>query len=79
MSGPGPYTPRTNGKAERFIQASLKEWARKNAYESSAEREVYLNPWLDHICISGGLVDIYPLHALNSWPIPCTKKFKGCP
>jgi len=22
-----PYTPRTNGKAERFIQTSLREWA----------------------------------------------------
>jgi transposase InsO family protein len=41
-----PYTPRTNGKAERFIQTSLKEWAYKNAYESSDEREAYLLPWL---------------------------------
>ena len=42
-----PYTPRTNGKAERFIRTSLKEWAYKNAYESSAEREEYLKPWLE--------------------------------
>ncbi len=42
-----PYTPRTNGKAERFIQTSLKEWAYKNAYESSTEREEYLIPWLE--------------------------------
>jgi transposase InsO family protein len=42
-----PYTPRTNGKAERFIQTSLKEWAYKNAYESSTEREEYLKPWLE--------------------------------
>jgi len=41
-----PYTPRTNGKAERFIQTSLKEWAYKQAYESSDEREAYLLPWL---------------------------------
>lgn len=41
-----PYTPRTNGKAERFIQTSLREWAYKQAYESSAERETYLLPWL---------------------------------
>lgn len=42
-----PYTPRTNGKAERFIQTSIKEWAYKQAYESSAEREEYLQPWID--------------------------------
>ncbi len=41
-----PYTPRTNGKAERFIQTSLKEWAYKNAYESSAERKACLLAWL---------------------------------
>ena len=33
-----PYTPRTNGKAERFIQTSLREWAYARAYQSSAER-----------------------------------------
>jgi transposase InsO family protein len=41
-----PYTPRTNGKAERFIQTTLKEWAYKQAYESSAEREACLPVWL---------------------------------
>ena len=40
-----PYTPRTNGKAKRFIQTSLKEWAYKQPYESSAERQDYLAPW----------------------------------
>lgn len=43
-----PYTPRTNGKAERFIQTSLKEWAYAQAYESSAERKTMLQPWLDY-------------------------------
>src|SRR5690606_34695186 len=33
-----PYTPRTNGKAERFIQTSLREWAYARPYLSSAER-----------------------------------------
>ena len=42
-----PYTPRTNGKAERFIQTSLKEWAYSQAYESSDEREEHLQPWID--------------------------------
>ena len=27
-----PYRPRTNGKAERFIQTSLREWAYRRAY-----------------------------------------------
>jgi transposase InsO family protein len=41
-----PYTPRTNGKAERFIQTSLREWAYANAYPSSAARTEALLPWL---------------------------------
>ena len=42
-----PYTSRTNGKAKRFIQTSIKEWAYKWAYDSSAEREEDLQPWID--------------------------------
>ncbi|WP_163571406.1 integrase core domain-containing protein, partial [Klebsiella pneumoniae] len=30
-----PYTPKTNGKAERFIQTALREWAYAQAYPSS--------------------------------------------
>jgi transposase InsO family protein len=41
-----PYTPRTNGKAERFIQTSLREWAYANAYASSTEREHAMHPWI---------------------------------
>src|SRR5690606_30472877 len=33
-----PYTPRTNGKAERFIQSSLREWAYARPYQSSEQR-----------------------------------------
>jgi transposase InsO family protein len=33
-----PYTPRTNGKAERFIQTSLRKWAYARAYLSSKQR-----------------------------------------
>src|ERR1051326_7631003 len=33
-----PYTPRTNGKAERFIQTSLREWAYARAYLTSRQR-----------------------------------------
>lgn len=41
-----PYTPRTNGKAERFIQTSLREWAYARAYQSSAERGQAMQPWI---------------------------------
>ena len=41
-----PYTPRTNGKAERFIQTLLREWAYAKPYLSSARRRRALAPWL---------------------------------
>jgi transposase InsO family protein len=41
-----PYTPRTNGKAERFIQTLLREWAYTMPYETSAERRRALRPFL---------------------------------
>jgi len=41
-----PYTPRTNGKAERFIQTALREWAYARSYQNSLEREQNLDPWL---------------------------------
>lgn len=41
-----PYTPRTNGKAERFIQTSLREWAYAQAYNTSRERAAELPRWL---------------------------------
>jgi transposase InsO family protein len=41
-----PYTPRTNGKAERFIQTLLREWAYRFSYASSQERERWLTPYL---------------------------------
>jgi len=41
-----PYTPRTNGKAERFIQTLLREWAYRFAYNSSAERMRWLKPYI---------------------------------
>jgi transposase InsO family protein len=42
-----PYRPRTNGKAERFIQTMLREWAYGRLYRSSAERRAQLGPWLE--------------------------------
>jgi transposase InsO family protein len=41
-----PYTPRTNGKAERFIQSMLREWAYGRLYQSSAARGRDLPRWL---------------------------------
>jgi len=41
-----PYTPRTNGKAERFVQTSLREWAYARAYNTSDERAAELPVWL---------------------------------
>ena len=55
-----PYTPRTNGKAERFIQTCLREWAYAAAYASSAERtkaliefQAYYNRERPHLGIRG--------------------------
>jgi transposase InsO family protein len=42
-----PYTPRTNGKAERFIQTSLREWAYAQPYASSDQRRAAIGPWID--------------------------------
>jgi transposase InsO family protein len=41
-----PYRPRTNGKAERFIQTMQREWAYAVAYQSSWHRRQALLPWL---------------------------------
>jgi transposase InsO family protein len=43
-----PYTPRTNGKAERFIQTLLREWAYARPYYTSADRCRTLPGWLEH-------------------------------
>jgi transposase InsO family protein len=41
-----PYTPKTNGKAERFIQTALREWAYAQAYPHSIRRTEELPIWL---------------------------------
>jgi len=40
-----PYTPRTNGKAERFIQTAINEWAYACTYQNSADRTALLPTW----------------------------------
>ncbi len=41
-----PYRPRTNGKAERFIQTALREWLYARPYAQSAERAADMPSWL---------------------------------
>jgi transposase InsO family protein len=41
-----PYTPKTNGKAERFIHTALREWAYARAYQNSDQRAGDLPIWL---------------------------------
>ena len=43
-----PYRPRTNGKAERFIQTMLREWCYAATYQSSEHRSRALPGWLDY-------------------------------
>jgi transposase InsO family protein len=43
-----PYTPRTNGKAERFIQTLLREWAYAYTYPNSDARTAELPFWIQH-------------------------------
>jgi transposase InsO family protein len=42
------YRPQTNGKAERFIQSALREWAYGITYHHSSEREAMLESWTHH-------------------------------
>jgi transposase InsO family protein len=41
-----PYTPKTNGKAERFVQTALHEWAYAQPYPTSNRRAAQPSPWL---------------------------------
>ena len=64
-----PYTPRTNGKAERFIQTSLREWAYARPYPSSAERLSAIRPWTDAYNLSrphSAIGGIPPWQRLNN-------------
>jgi transposase InsO family protein len=63
-----PYTPKTNGKAERFIQTSLREWAYARAYPTSEHRKQALHPWLHNYNWHrphGSLQSMPPISRLN--------------
>jgi transposase InsO family protein len=64
-----PYTPKTNGKAERFIQTLMRAWAYGLPYPSSQTRDADLPRWLDrfnrsrpHAARNG----LSPLEAVNN-------------
>ncbi len=64
-----PYTPRTNGKAERFIQTSLREWAYAKAYETSLQRTQALRPFMtdyNTIRTHSGIKHMTPFARLNN-------------
>jgi transposase InsO family protein len=64
-----PYTPRTNGKAERFIQTSLREWAYARPYPTSAIRNQAVGPWTDAYNLirpHAGINGLAPFQRLNN-------------
>jgi transposase InsO family protein len=67
-----PYRPRTNGKAERFIQTMLREWAYAVPYMHSAQRTTVLAHWLsfyNHERPHGGLNGLSPFDRLKAVPV----------
>lgn len=63
------YRPQTNGKAERFIQSALREWAYGWTYQNSAEREHALAGWQHHYNWHrphSGIGGLVPMARLNS-------------
>ena len=64
-----PYTPRTNGKAERFIQTSLREWAYGRPYACSDDRAKAIKPWTDSYNLDrphAGIKGLTPWQRVNN-------------
>jgi transposase InsO family protein len=64
-----PYTPRTNGKAERFIQTSLREWAYAKPYPTSDIRNQMIGKWTDAYNLNrphAGIAGLSPFQRLNN-------------
>ncbi len=67
-----PYTPRTNGKAERFIQTALREWLYARAYPSSNHRTADMNSWLHYYNHRSLTVDaIVRFQSSGQFRVPC--------
>ena len=65
-----PYTPRTNGKAERLVQTLLREWAYQRAYRSSRHRTARLHHYLQHYNHHrphAGIAYATPAERLRAW------------
>lgn len=63
------YRPQTNGKAERFIQSALREWAYGWTYQNSAQRTLALASWQHHYNWHrphSGIGGLVPMSRLNS-------------
>ena len=63
-----PYRPQTNGKAERFIQSALREWAYGIPYHHSSERTAMLERWMHHYNWHRphqGINGLAPIHRLT--------------
>ena len=64
-----PFRPCTNGKAERFIQTSLREWAYAQPYLSSNHRAAAIGPWTDAYNLTrphAGIGDLSPWQRLKN-------------
>ena len=64
-----PYRPQTNGKAERFIQSALREWAYGWTYQNSAQRTHALASWQHHYNCHrphSGIGGVPPISRLSS-------------
>lgn len=61
-----PHRPQTNGKVERMIQTMLREWAYRFRYRSSAERELWLAPYLH-------FYNVHRAHSALSYNAPVSR------
>ena len=69
-----PYTPRTNGKAERFIQSMLREWAYGRIYRSSAQRAAQLARWIHYYNEERPHASLNYLSPISRRPTPCEQR-----
>lgn len=65
-----PYTPRTNGKAERFIQSMLREWAYARLYRSSLTRSNNLGRWIRYYNQERPHASLAYLPPISRRPVP---------